>query len=132
MAIKRRNRVSAEFNMSSMTDLVFLLLIFFMLTSTLVTPNAIKLFLPSSSSKTQAPQTISLSIDKDLKYYVVDREMPFEGIENELKAQLENIKEATIVLNVDKSVPTEYLVKVMDIANRNQFKMILATAPAQQ
>lgn len=132
MAIKRRNRVSAEFNMSSMTDLVFLLLIFFMLTSTLVTPNAIKLFLPSSSSKTQAPQTISVSIDKDLKYYVVDKEMPFESIENELKAQLENIKEATIVLNVDKSVPTEYLVKVMDIANRNQFKMILATAPAQQ
>lgn len=132
MAIKRRNRVSAEFNMSSMTDLVFLLLIFFMLTSTLVTPNAIKLFLPSSSSKTQAPQTISVSIDKDLKYYVVDKEMPFESLENELKAQLENIKEATIVLNVDKSVPTEYLVKVMDIANRNQFKMILATAPAQQ
>jgi biopolymer transport protein ExbD len=115
-----------------MTDLVFLLLIFFMLTSTLVTPNAIKLFLPSSSSKTQAPQTISVSIDKDLKYYVVDKEMPFESLENELKAQLENIKEATIVLNVDKSVPTEYLVKVMDIANRNQFKMILATAPAQQ
>jgi len=132
MAIKRRNKVSAEFNMSSMTDLVFLLLIFFMITSTLVSPNAIKLFLPSSSSKTPSPQTIAVSIDKDIKYYVGDKEFQFEAIEGELLTQLANIKDATIVLNVDKSVPTEYLVKVMDIANRNQFKMILATAPAQQ
>jgi biopolymer transport protein ExbD len=132
MAIKRRNKVSAEFNMSSMTDLVFLLLIFFMITSTLVSPNAIKLFLPSSSSKTPSPQTIAVSIDKDIKYYVGDKEFEFNAIEGELLAQLANIKDATIVLNVDKSVPTEYLVKVMDIANRNQFKMILATAPGQQ
>jgi len=132
MAIKRRNKVSAEFNMSSMTDLVFLLLIFFMITSTLVSPNAIKLFLPSSSSKTPSPQTIAISIDKDIKYYVGDKEFQFEAIEGELLTQLANIKDATIVLNVDKSVPTEYLVKVMDIANRNQFKMILATAPGQQ
>jgi len=132
MAIKRRNKVSAEFNMSSMTDLVFLLLIFFMITSTLVSPNAIKLFLPSSSSKTPSPQTIAVSIDKDIKYYVGDKEFQFEAIEGELLTQLANIKDATIVLNVDKSVPTEYLVKVMDIANRNQFKMILATAPGQQ
>lgn len=132
MAIKRRNKVSAEFNMSSMTDLVFLLLIFFMITSTLVSPNAIKLFLPSSSSKTPSPQTIAVSIDKDIKYYVGDKEFQFEAIEGELLTQLANIKDATIVLNVDKSVPTEYLVKVMDIANRNQFKMILATAPGKQ
>jgi biopolymer transport protein ExbD len=71
MAIQRRNKVSAEFSMSSMTDIVFLLLIFFMITSTLVSPNALKLLLPSSSSKTVAPQTIAVSIDKDIKYYVV-------------------------------------------------------------
>lgn len=131
MPIQRRNRVSAEFSMSSMTDIVFLLLIFFMLTSTLVSPNALKLFLPSSSSKTQAPQTISVSIDKDINYYVEDQKMPFENIESALVSRISNIPDATIVLKVDKSVPTEYLVNVMDIANRNQFKMILATSPKQ-
>lgn len=131
MPIPRRNRVSAEFSMSSMTDIVFLLLIFFMLTSTLVSPNALKLFLPSSSSKTQAPQTISVSIDKDINYYVEDQKMPFENIESTLVSRISHIPDATIVLKVDKSVPTEYLVNVMDIANRNQFKMILATSPKQ-
>jgi len=131
MAIQRRNRVSAEFSMSSMTDIVFLLLIFFMLTSTLVSPNALKLFLPNSSSKTQAPQTISVSIDKDINYYVEDQKMPFENIESALLSKISNIPDATIVLKVDKSVPTEFLVNVMDIANRNQFKMILATSPKQ-
>ncbi|MFN4123158.1 MAG: ExbD/TolR family protein [Flavobacteriales bacterium] len=131
MPIPRRNRVSAEFSMSSMTDIVFLLLIFFMLTSTLVSPNALKLFLPSSSSKTQAPQTISVAIDKDINYYVEDQKMPFENIESALVSRISNIPDATIVLKVDKSVPTEYLVNVMDIANRNQFKMILATSPKQ-
>jgi biopolymer transport protein ExbD len=131
MAIQRRNKVSAEFSMSSMTDIVFLLLIFFMITSTLVSPNALKLLLPSSSSKTVAPQTIAVSIDKDIKYYVETEEMPFENIEAVLLSKISNIPEATIVLNVDKSVPTEFLVKVMDIANRNGFKMILATKPMQ-
>jgi biopolymer transport protein ExbD len=131
MAIQRRNKVSAEFSMSSMTDIVFLLLIFFMITSTLVSPNALKLLLPSSSSKTVAPQTIAVSIDKDIKYYVETEEMLFENIEAVLLSKISNIPEATIVLNVDKSVPTEFLVKVMDIANRNGFKMILATKPMQ-
>lgn len=117
--------------MSSMTDIVFLLLIFFMITSTLVSPNALKLLLPSSSSKTVAPQTIAVSIDKDIKYYVETEEMLFENIEAVLLSKISNIPEATIVLNVDKSVPTEFLVKVMDIANRNGFKMILATKPMQ-
>jgi len=131
MAIQRRNKVSAEFSMSSMTDIVFLLLIFFMITSTLVSPNALKLLLPSSSSKTVAPQTIAVSIDKDIKYYVETQELPFDAIEGLLLSKISSIPDATIVLNVDKSVPTEYLVNVMDIANRNGFKMILATSPKQ-
>ena len=78
MALRSRNKVSPNFNMSSMTDIVFLLLIFFMLTSTLVSPNALKLLLPSSSSQTLARQTVSVSITPDLKYYINDQQIEFE------------------------------------------------------
>ena len=81
MALKSRNKVSPNFNMSSMTDIVFLLLIFFMLTSTLVSPNALKLLLPNSKSKTLEKQTISVSINEDLDFYINENQV----IENNLR-----------------------------------------------
>ncbi|MBR9831753.1 ExbD/TolR family protein [Acidiluteibacter ferrifornacis] len=129
MAIRSRNKVSANFNMSSMTDIVFLLLIFFMLTSTLVSPNALKLLLPSSSSKTLAKQTVSISITKELEYYINEDPVQFEFIEPMLIKTLSGDVDGSIILHVDKTIAVEEAVKIMDIANRNKFKLVLATNP---
>ena len=127
MGLRSRNKVSANFNMSSMTDIVFLLLIFFMLTSTLVSPNALKLLLPSSKSKTLEKQTISISITKDIQFYINEALISESSIEQELKRLIDNKEEPAIILHTDKSVPIEHVVKVMDIAYRNKYKIVLAT-----
>jgi biopolymer transport protein ExbD len=129
MALRTRNKVSPNFSMSSMTDIVFLLLIFFMLTSTLVTTNALDLVLPSSKAKSVKKQTISVSIDKGLNHYI-DRD-PVEPafIESILKKRLADTEEKVVVLRVERGVPIEHAVMVMDIAYRNQFKIVLATKP---
>ncbi|MEJ6795057.1 MAG: biopolymer transporter ExbD [Flavobacteriales bacterium] len=129
MSLRSKNKVSATFNMSSMTDIVFLLLIFFMLTSTLVSPNALKLLLPNSKSKTLEKQTISVSITPEIDYYIGDVQFPFESLESELISRLAQEVDPAIILHADKSVDIEYAVKVMDIAYRNKFKVVLATNP---
>jgi biopolymer transport protein ExbD len=129
MGLRSRNKVSANFNMSSMTDIVFLLLIFFMLTSTLVSPNALKLLLPSSKAKTLEKQTISISITKDIDFYINENKVTAESIEQELKLLIKNEKEPAIILHTDKTVAIEHVVKVMDIAYRNKYKIVLATTP---
>jgi biopolymer transport protein ExbD len=127
MALRSRNKVSANFNMSSMTDIVFLLLIFFMLTSTLVSPNALKLLLPNSKAKTLEKQTISISITKDIEYYVNENQVPLNSLEQELSILLDKDKEPGIILHTDKTVAIEHIVKIMDIAYRNKYKIVLAT-----
>lgn len=129
MAIRTKNKVSTNFSMASMTDIVFLLLIFFVITSTLISPNALKLLLPKSSSKTLTKQTISVSITKELDYYVNQDKVQFENIEAILKQQLAGEEDPGVILHAEKSVPIEEAVKVMDIANRNKYKLVLATAP---
>ena len=129
MALKSRNKVSPNFNMSSMTDIVFLLLIFFMLTSTLVSPNALKLLLPNSKSKTLEKQTLSVSINKDLDFYINENQVIESNLENELKQVLSQQQEPAIILHADKTVDIEHVVKVMDIAYRNKYKIVLATKP---
>ena len=129
MALRSRNKVSANFNMSSMTDIVFLLLIFFMLTSTLVSPNALKLLLPNSKAKTLEKQTISISITKDIEFYINENLVTTNTIEQELKLLINNEQEPAIILHTDQSVAIEHVVKVMDIAYRNKYKIVLATKP---
>jgi len=129
MGLRSRNKVSADFNMSSMTDIVFLLLIFFMLTSTLVSPNALKLLLPSSKARTLEKQTVSVSITKDIAFFINENKVQEANIERELKLLLNNIDEAAIILHTDKTVDIEHVVKVMDIAYRNKYKIVLATTP---
>ncbi len=133
MALKRRNKVNAAFSMSSMTDIVFLLLIFFMVTSTLIAPNALKLLLPQSNNQTSAKAVTTVSITKDLRYFVnidgkPDR-VAFHEIEPALQQAIGINTEAFVSLYVDKSVAMEEVVKVMNIAMRNKYKMILATSP---
>lgn len=129
MDFKGRNKVSPEFNMSSMTDIVFLLLIFFMLASTLVSVNAIDILLPKASGMTENKRSVSVSIKKDLTYYIDQKRVGISVLESELVAALSNKTTPTIVLRAEKSVPIDNVVKVMDIANRHKFKVILAVKP---
>lgn len=128
MNLKTRNKRNVDFNMASMTDIVFLLLIFFMLTSTLVSPNALKLLLPKSSGRTLATQSVSVSIDKDLNFYFNQDMINISELEGKL-ISVATEEDATVVLNAEKSVPIEEVVKVMGIANKLKIKMILATDP---
>jgi len=127
MALKSRNKVSAVFSMSSMTDIVFLLLIFFMLTSTLVTTNALDLVLPNSTAQTVKKQRVSVSINENFEYFIDKEAVELKYIEAQLMDKLAGQDEQVVVLRVDKSVPVEYAVEVMDIAYRNKFKIVLAT-----
>lgn len=129
MNLRSRSRIMAEFNMSSMTDIIFLLLIFFMLTSTLVSPNALKLLLPNSSSQTRAKSNISVSIDKNMQYYFNREPVTLEELRARLQARATQIDDPTIVLNAEKSVPIDAVVQVMNIGNELRLKMILATSP---
>ncbi len=139
MAIKSRNKVEPTFNSSSMSDLVFLLLIFFMLTSTLVAPNAIKLMLPSSSSKTMAKQSVTVYVDNvgdSYQYQVNDTKVLDETqLMDLINTQIGNDPQATVVLRSDKTVPVQSIVNVIDAVNDinnatgNNHKVILATSP---
>ena len=112
-----------------MTDIVFLLLIFFMIASTLVTTNAIDILLPTASGKTENKKSTSVSIQKDLVFYIDQKEVEVQNLESELLKLLQNETAPTLVLRAEKSVPVDYVVKVMDIANRNKYKIILAVNP---
>lgn len=127
MALRSKHKLSAAFSMSSMTDIVFLLLIFFMLTSTLVTTNALDLVLPNSSAQTVKKQRVSVSINEDLEYFIDKEAVELRYIEAQLIDKLAGQDEQVVVLRVDKSVPVEYAVEVIDIAYRNKFKIVLAT-----
>ena len=137
MAIKSRNKINAQFSTSSMSDLVFLLLIFFMLTSTLVSPNAIKLLLPSSSSKTMAKQTLTVYIDSNYNFYVEENPVNTDFLVETLGAKLQGETEASVVLRADQTVPVQYVVTLIDAVNqvnelsRARHKVILATKPAK-
>lgn len=127
MKLKGRNKVSPEFSMSSMTDIVFLLLVFFMLTSN--APNALDLLLPKAKGKSTNQQNVSVSINKDLEYFVNNEKINGEYIEIELKKALEGQEKPTIILRAEESVAIKEAVNVMDIANRNSYKVILAVRP---
>ncbi len=136
MAIKRSVKVSAEMSMSSMTDLVFLLLIFFLITSTLVNPNALKLLLPKSTGQVSAKATVSVSIkdwheDDTYTYHINGDETPvaFDLVEDELVELLQSEEDPTFSIYADETVPVKEVVAVMNIAKRNHYKVILATQP---
>ncbi len=134
MSLSSRHKVSVQFSMSGMTDIVFLLLIFFMLTSTLVVPNALKLLLPQSNNQTSAKPVTTVSITKDIRFYLEKTEIPFANLEKELQRNLRAYRlkyneDPTISLYADRTVPLEHVVKVMNIARRNNYKLILATSP---
>ncbi|MEJ6791152.1 MAG: biopolymer transporter ExbD [Lacinutrix sp.] len=126
MNLRGRNKVTPEFNMSSMTDIVFLLLIFFMIASTLVSAEAIDLLLPKSTSKTTQTKNISVSVDKDTNYYIDLKQVSKDLLELELIAKLGSEESPTITIRSDQDVEMKHVVYIMDIANRNRIKSTLA------
>jgi biopolymer transport protein ExbD len=129
MKLKGRNKVSPEFSMSSMTDIVFLLLIFFMITSTMVTTNALDLVLPKAKGKTENNKSISISINKDLQFFIDKQPVEESQIETQLLAMYPEGTEKNLILRAEEGVPIEKAVNVLDIANRNQIKVVLAVRP---
>jgi biopolymer transport protein ExbD len=130
MDLQSKYKVSSSFSMSSMTDIIFLLLIFFMLTSTFITPSGLPVNLPSSKSSTIVMQRVSVTITPDRRFYINDQRVTRGLIEIELAKALQG-KEGVVVLHVDKSVPVEYLVEVASIATSLKAKVSIATKPTK-
>ncbi|MFI8378565.1 ExbD/TolR family protein [Leeuwenhoekiella sp. NPDC079379] len=129
MNLRGRNKVSPEFSMSSMTDIVFLLLVFFLLTSPAITPDALDLILPKAKGKTSNQQNLSVSITKDLDIYVNKERVTQANLESFINSELVGVEDPTIILRAEEGVPIEEAVSVMDIANRNKYKIVLAVRP---
>lgn len=140
MAIRRITKVDSGFSMSSMTDIIFLLLIFFLITSTLVNPNALKLLLPKSTGQVSAKATVSVSIKHWHKteasaemftYHINGDQTPvrFDQVEDELISLLQSEEDPTFSIYADETVPIREVVAVMNIAKRNHYKVIMATSP---
>jgi biopolymer transport protein ExbD len=128
MAITKRNKISVNFSSTGMTDVVFNLLIFFMLTSTLVHPTALKLMLPKGSNQTSAKPMTTVSITSDMNYFVELEPVNIDELESVLQQKLGNNPDTYISLHADKSVPFESVVKVLNIAQSNNYKLIIATS----
>jgi biopolymer transport protein ExbD len=129
MAITNRNKVRISFSNSGMSDIVFLLLLFFMLTSTLVQPTALKVLLPKGTTQSNARPMTTVSITKDHQYFIEDQPIALENLEAALQAKVGSNPEIYISVHADRSVPLEFVVNVMNIAAKNQYKLILATTP---
>ncbi|SMG14698.1 biopolymer transport protein ExbD [Marivirga sericea] len=127
--MKSRHNVDPAFSMSSMTDIIFLLLIFFMLTSSFITPSGLPVNLPSSKSTNIVMQKVSVTITKDMLYFVNDKRVAVSDIETAIKRELRNADEGVVVLHIDKSVPTEHLVRVAGIASSLKAKVSIAAQP---
>lgn len=128
MGLDSKHKVEPMFSMSSMTDIIFLLLIFFMLTSSFITPSGLPVNLPSSKSSTVEMQKVSVTVTDDIEFFVNDKKVN----KSSLKASLEQVLkpgQGVVVLHIDKSVPTEQLVFVADIATQLEAKVSIATKP---
>lgn len=128
MKLSSKNKIDATFNMASMTDLIFLLLVFFMLTSSFVTPSGLPVNLPTSKASSIEVQKVSVTITRNLQYYVNERRVTRGTLEGELKSRLGGAG-GSVVLHIDKEVPSEYLVEVAGLAASMEAKVVIATKP---
>jgi biopolymer transport protein ExbD len=130
MNLRRRKRPGAEVHTSAMNDIMFFLLLFFLIASTITNPNVVKLLLPrSDSGQSVSKKTITVSISKELEYVVDKQTVPVDQLMPTLQRFQGSAQELTIVLYVDRTVAIENVVNVMDIANKLKIKLVLATEP---
>jgi biopolymer transport protein ExbD len=131
MNIKRRKRHAAEVATGSLNDIMFFLLLFFLIISTLVNPNVIKLTLPNSKkAATMDKQQVTVAVSKDLQYYVNNKPVSFGELEAAISAATSKLSGATVVLRFDNGLSVQDLVDVLQIGDRLKLKMILATKPS--
>ena len=128
MSLKSKNKIDPSFSMSSMTDIVFLLLVFFMLTSSFITPSGLPVSLPSSRASVVEMQKISVTVTKDLDFYVNDKKISRGSLEAELRTKLLG-NEGVVVLHIDETVPTREMAYVAGIATSLEAKVSLAVKP---
>lgn len=129
MAIKRNSKIESSFSMASMTDIVFLLLIFMLIATTMINPNALRLTLPRSDSAVKDRPLVTLSVTPDMRYFLNGEQVEFEAIESSLRAMLGGEESPVMSLHSDETVPIGEVVRLMNIAQRNGYKLILATRP---
>jgi len=126
----KKRRIAAEVQTSAMNDIMFFLLLFFLIASTITNPNVIKLALPkSSTSLSVTKKTINVSITKDLKYYVDKKQVAVADLQSTIATYNVKGADVTIVLYVDKTVAIQEAVVVMDVAQKMNIKLVLATEP---
>ncbi|MBP3942274.1 biopolymer transporter ExbD [Sphingobacteriaceae bacterium WQ 2009] len=127
----RKNKPSAEVHTSALNDIMFFLMLFFLLASAVSNPQVVKLLLPRSSAGEQsvAKKTLTVSISADLLYHVDKSVVPLEGLEAAIQSQMSTAEELTIMLYADNTVPIQNVISVMDVANRLKIKLVLATEP---
>jgi biopolymer transport protein ExbD len=128
MNLRRRHRVAPEVATASLNDIMFFLMLFFLITSTLVNPNVIKLLLPkASANKTLNKQPLTISVTKDFKYYINNKPVAYESLSSELASAIQGTSEPTAVLRVDRGITVQDLVNLLEIGTKLKIKMILAT-----
>jgi biopolymer transport protein ExbD len=128
MNLRQKNTAGAEIFTSAMNDIMFFLMLFFIIVSTLLNPNVIKLSLPSAkNTQSLHKKEILLSVNKDLQYFVNNQQVPFEQLQSVLSVEANKDKEAFVVLRCDKTLAIQQLVNVLEIGNKLNVKMILAT-----
>jgi biopolymer transport protein ExbD len=128
MIIKRKRPFKAEVSTSSLNDIMFFLLLFFLIVSSLANPNVIKLLLPTSkSAQNLSKQQISISVTKDKKYYLDSHQISFDEIEPLLKARIGSLQEPTIILRMEQSLTVQDLADLLEIGSRLKVKMVMAT-----
>jgi biopolymer transport protein ExbD len=128
MNFRKRQRPHVEVQTSALNDIMFFLLLFFLLASAVVNPNVVKLFLPRSSSGQSIPQkTINVSITKDLQYFVEKEQVPFDLLEQKILPYQQSNPDLTVILFADRTIAIENIVNLTDIANKLKIKLVLAT-----
>ncbi len=129
MKLKRKREMQAEVYTSSLNDIMFFLLLFFLIISTLVNPSVIQLMLPKASANVQkiSKQTINLSVTKDLNYFLNDKPIAFNDIKPSIQKLVSNPENTTVILRADRTIQLQDLVSILDIGNQLHLKMILAT-----
>lgn len=130
---KRRKKPTAEVHTAAMNDIMFFLMLFFLLASAVANPQVVKLLLPRSSAGEQsvAKKTMTISISSDLTYYVDKQIVPLDGLESFIQSNMTTGEELTIMLYADSTVPIQNVISVMDVANKMKVKLVLATEPAK-